>query len=111
MRPNVTPLAQKLYGSLADLCVTAESICVANISLKMSKEDHRRGRLVDCLNFNVSVNFEVISETALGTIESVLPHWDVKSACVHHTQSHYPDNGPTRLNTKFIMPKTKRFSC
>ncbi|GFS25297.1 hypothetical protein ElyMa_003438000 [Elysia marginata] len=36
-----------------------------------------------------SVNFKVVSETALGTIESVLPHFDVRSACAHHTQSHY----------------------
>ncbi|GFS20107.1 hypothetical protein ElyMa_003306000 [Elysia marginata] len=33
-------------------------------------------------------NQSVISETALGTIESVLPHCDARSACIHHTQSH-----------------------
>ncbi|GFR87450.1 hypothetical protein ElyMa_006077000 [Elysia marginata] len=67
--------------------------------------------LLVCLIFNVPVNFEVISDTALGTNESVLPHCDVSSACVHHTQSHYPDTGPTRLNTKSIMPTTRRISC
>ncbi|GFR83486.1 hypothetical protein ElyMa_005975900 [Elysia marginata] len=66
---------------------------------------------VGCLNFNVPVNFEVISEMALGTIESMLPHCDVRSACIHHTQSYYPDTGPTRLNTKSIMPDTRRISC
>ncbi|GFR74408.1 hypothetical protein ElyMa_002161900 [Elysia marginata] len=53
----------------------------------------------------------VISEAALGTIESVLPHCDVKSACIHHTQLHYPDTGPTRLSSKSIMPDTRRISC
>ncbi|GFR84808.1 hypothetical protein ElyMa_002425900 [Elysia marginata] len=53
----------------------------------------------------------VISETALGTIESVLPHCDVRSACIRHTQSHYPDTVPTRLSTKSIMPDTRRSSC
>ncbi|GFS26341.1 protein kinase domain-containing protein, cytoplasmic [Elysia marginata] len=43
--------------------------------------------LVGCLNFNVIFNCKVISETALGTIENVLPHCDVRSACTHHTQS------------------------
>ncbi|GFS06932.1 hypothetical protein ElyMa_004717700 [Elysia marginata] len=57
------------------------------------------------------VNFEVISEAALGTIESKLPHCEVMSSCVHHTQSHYPDTGPTRLSSKSIMPDTKRISC
>ncbi|GFR59303.1 hypothetical protein ElyMa_003501800 [Elysia marginata] len=57
------------------------------------------------------VNFEVKSETALGTIESVLPHCDVRSSCTYHTQSHYPDTGPTRLTTKSIMPDTRRISC
>ncbi|GFR60139.1 hypothetical protein ElyMa_003523400 [Elysia marginata] len=33
-----------------------------------------------CLIFNDPVNFEVISETPLGTIESGLPHIDVRSA-------------------------------
>ncbi|GFS27370.1 hypothetical protein ElyMa_005262500 [Elysia marginata] len=60
---------------------------------------------------HIPVKFEVISETALGTIESVLPHCDVSSACVHHTQSYYPDTGPTRLKTKSIMPDTRRISC
>ncbi|GFS25169.1 hypothetical protein ElyMa_007020400 [Elysia marginata] len=67
--------------------------------------------LVACLNFNDPVNFKFISEMALGTIESVLPHCDVRSACIHHTQSHYPDTGPTRLSTKSIMPDTRRISC
>ncbi|GFR73589.1 hypothetical protein ElyMa_005734500 [Elysia marginata] len=58
-----------------------------------------------------SVNFEVVSETAQWKIESMLPHFDVKSACIHHTQSHYPDTGPTRLDTKSIMPDTMRISC
>ncbi|GFR79590.1 hypothetical protein ElyMa_005878600 [Elysia marginata] len=70
-----------------------------------------RCSLVGCLNFNVPVNFEVVSETALGAIKSVLPHCDVKSDCIHHTQPHYPDTGPTRLNTKSIMPDTRRISC
>ncbi|GFR73125.1 hypothetical protein ElyMa_005721900 [Elysia marginata] len=43
---------------------------------------------------------------AFGTIESVLPHCDVRSACIHHNQSHYPDTGPTRLNSKSTMPDT-----
>ncbi|GFR93280.1 hypothetical protein ElyMa_006222300 [Elysia marginata] len=63
-----------------------------------------------CLIFNVPVNFEVISETALGIVESVLPHCGVRSACVYHTQSHYPDTGSTRLNTKSIKPDTRRIS-
>ncbi|GFS17317.1 hypothetical protein ElyMa_004978400 [Elysia marginata] len=57
------------------------------------------------------INYKVISETALGTFESVLPNYDVRSACIHHTQSHYPDTGPTRLSTKSIMPDTRRISC
>ncbi|GFS26097.1 hypothetical protein ElyMa_005202800 [Elysia marginata] len=57
------------------------------------------------------VNFEVMSETEHGTIESVLPHCDVRSACVQHTQSHYPDTGPIRLRTKSIMSDTRRISC
>ncbi|GFR71493.1 hypothetical protein ElyMa_002095300 [Elysia marginata] len=69
---------------------------------------HRR---FGCLNFNVPVNCEVISGTALGAIESVLPRYDVRSACVHLTRSHYPDTGPTRLNTKSIIPDTRRISC
>ncbi|GFR94513.1 hypothetical protein ElyMa_000920700, partial [Elysia marginata] len=52
----------------------------------------------------------VISETELGTIESGLPHCDVRSACIHHTESHYPDTGPTRLNPKSITPDTRRIS-
>ncbi|GFR73644.1 hypothetical protein ElyMa_002142400 [Elysia marginata] len=64
-----------------------------------------------CLNFNVPVNLEVIAETALGTIESVLPHCGVRGACIHHIQTHYSDIGPIRLNTKSIMPDTKRISC
>ncbi|GFR91317.1 hypothetical protein ElyMa_002589800 [Elysia marginata] len=64
-----------------------------------------------CLNFNVPVNFDVISETALGTIESMLPHCDVRIASIHHIQSHYPDTGPTRLNMKSIMPDTRQISC
>ncbi|GFR82847.1 hypothetical protein ElyMa_005961700 [Elysia marginata] len=36
---------------------------------------------------------------------------DVRSACVYHTQSHYPDTGPTRLNTESIMPDTRRITC
>ncbi|GFR65358.1 hypothetical protein ElyMa_003655600 [Elysia marginata] len=63
------------------------------------------------LRLAMSNNFEVISETALRTTESVLPHCDVRSACAHHVQSHYPDTGPTRLNTKSIMPDTRRISC
>ncbi|GFR70901.1 hypothetical protein ElyMa_003798800 [Elysia marginata] len=59
---------------------------------------------------NSLLNFKVISETALWTIESVLPHCGVRSACEHHTQSHYPDIGPIRLNTKSIMPDTRRIS-
>ncbi|GFS18541.1 gamma-aminobutyric acid type B receptor subunit 2 [Elysia marginata] len=54
---------------------------------------------------------EVLSETALGTIESVLPDCDVRSACIHHTQSHYTDTRPTRLRTKSIRPDTRRISC
>ncbi|GFR59258.1 hypothetical protein ElyMa_003500300 [Elysia marginata] len=50
-------------------------------------------------------------KTALGTIESVQLHYDVRSACIHHTQSHNPDIGPTRLNTKSTMPDTKEISC
>ncbi|GFR86339.1 hypothetical protein ElyMa_000718000 [Elysia marginata] len=70
-----------------------------------------------CLVFNVPVNLEVTSETALGTIESVLPHCGVRSACVYHTQSHDTDTGPTRLNTNLkvlgwtrsgIEPRTSR---
>ncbi|GFS08004.1 hypothetical protein ElyMa_004746100 [Elysia marginata] len=65
-----------------------------------------------CSNFNVqSTSSEVISETALGTVESLLLHCDVRSACIHHTQSHYPDTGPTRFNTKSIMSDTRRISC
>ncbi|GFS07180.1 hypothetical protein ElyMa_001243600 [Elysia marginata] len=45
------------------------------------------------------------------TIESVLLSSDVRSACVHHTQSQYSDIGPTRLNTKSMMPDTRRISC
>ncbi|GFR61113.1 hypothetical protein ElyMa_005425900 [Elysia marginata] len=65
-----------------------------------------------CFNFNVPVKYmyEVISEEALGTIESVLPYRDVRGACVHHTQLHYPDIGPTKLNTKSTMPNTRRHS-
>ncbi|GFR97060.1 hypothetical protein ElyMa_004467400 [Elysia marginata] len=61
--------------------------------------------------FSVQVNFGVMSGTALGTIESVLPKCDVRSACIHHTQSHYPDTGPTILNTKSIMQDSRRISC
>ncbi|GFR82600.1 hypothetical protein ElyMa_002366900 [Elysia marginata] len=57
------------------------------------------------------VNYEVISETALWTIESVLPLCDVRSACVHQNQSHYPDTGPTSHNIKSIMSDTRRITC
>ncbi|GFS21203.1 hypothetical protein ElyMa_005076400 [Elysia marginata] len=66
---------------------------------------------VKTINNGRTVNFEDISETALGTHESVLPQCDIRSACVHHTQSHYTDTGPTRLNTKSIMPDTRRIGC
>ncbi|GFR82716.1 hypothetical protein ElyMa_002370500 [Elysia marginata] len=57
------------------------------------------------------INFEVVSETTLGTIESVLSDCDVRSACVHHALSHYPDTRPTRLNTESLMPDNRRISC
>ncbi|GFR99133.1 zinc finger protein 431, partial [Elysia marginata] len=41
-----------------------------------------------------------VCETALRTMESVMPHCDVRSACIHHTQSHYSDIVPTRLSTE-----------
>ncbi|GFR75347.1 hypothetical protein ElyMa_003917100 [Elysia marginata] len=78
---------------------------------RLKEEKEEEDCLFICLIVNVPVNFEVISETALGTIESMLLHYDVRSACEHHTQSHYPDTGPTRLNTKSIMPDTRRISC
>ncbi|GFR73515.1 hypothetical protein ElyMa_002139000 [Elysia marginata] len=48
---------------------------------------------------SLDVNFEVIAETAPWTIENVLPHCDVRCACVRQSQSHYSDTGPIRLNT------------
>ncbi|GFS00542.1 hypothetical protein ElyMa_006401900 [Elysia marginata] len=53
----------------------------------------------------------VISETVLGAIENVLPHCDVRKACIHHTQSHYPEIGPTRLSITSMMPDTRQISC
>ncbi|GFS08408.1 hypothetical protein ElyMa_004755500 [Elysia marginata] len=53
----------------------------------------------------------VISETALGTIESVLPHCDVRSACIHHSLSHCPDTWPTRLSSNSTMLDTRWISC
>ncbi|GFR88763.1 hypothetical protein ElyMa_004260800 [Elysia marginata] len=52
-----------------------------------------------------------MSETALGTIESVLPYYDERSTCIHYTQSHDPDTELIRLSTKSIMPGTRRISC
>ncbi|GFR60655.1 hypothetical protein ElyMa_005412900, partial [Elysia marginata] len=75
---------------------------VSNVSEEISLKDRGVSNVI---------NSEVISETALWTIDSVLPHCDVRSACVHHTLSHYSDIGPTRLNTKSTMPDTRRISC
>ncbi|GFS00764.1 hypothetical protein ElyMa_004563800 [Elysia marginata] len=69
----------------------------------------RIGRLFDILTS--LFNYKIILETALETTESVLPHFDVRSACTHHTQSHCPDTGPTRLSTESIMPDAKQISC
>ncbi|GFS10342.1 hypothetical protein ElyMa_003058800 [Elysia marginata] len=83
-----------------------EGIPINEVSLRMNVNKTTIFRLRQRLHETDTV----ISETALRTIESVLPHCDVRSASIHHTQSRYLDTGSTRLSTKSIMPDTRRIS-
>ncbi|GFR77264.1 hypothetical protein ElyMa_005820500 [Elysia marginata] len=90
--------------------ITTETPDVVMISLEQRDVTEGRVAVGDKKNTIGFYVMKVISDSALGTIESVLPHCDKRSACAHHTQSHYPDTGPTRLSTKSIMPDTRRIS-
>ncbi|GFR93940.1 RanBP-type and C3HC4-type zinc finger-containing protein 1 [Elysia marginata] len=62
-------------------------LVIASLRLKLRRTD-RRDMHKKRLDVNKLKDPDVISETELGTMESVLPHCNVRSACIHHTQSH-----------------------
>ncbi|GFR90646.1 hypothetical protein ElyMa_006154500 [Elysia marginata] len=64
-------------------------------------------RLVGCLMFNVPVNFEVISETALGKIESVLTHCDVFASSFSSPDKRSPH--PAALLASLACSKTLEY--
>ncbi|GFR75678.1 hypothetical protein ElyMa_002194500 [Elysia marginata] len=73
---------------------TNDAIYGTGIRSKFNQSRHRSWILLSRLA--VLRCRTLASETALWIMETVLPHYDVRGACVHRTQSHYSDTGPTR---------------